>query len=178
MTLKTGPFIADGYVKDSSNTERQLWDTTGALYPGGVKMTPGSTLAFTVADTTTAQTLENKTFGTGCIFNTTDSTGATTIPNYGLTRIAASAAASTYVLAAPTAGVLKFLYVAANSTNITIDASTAVAIGTVLTTDAYRRIVFSRPATVTLLGITTAQWDVLSVGTTFVGTTALPTFTT
>jgi hypothetical protein len=175
---KSGPFIADGYVKDSSNTERQLWDTTGALYPGGVKMTPGSTLEFTVADTTTAQTLENKTVGTGCVFYTTDSTGAATIPNYGLTRIAASASASTYVLAAPAAGVMKFLHVKANSTNITIDASTAVAIGTVLTTDAYRKIVFSRPATVTLLGITTAQWDVLSVGTTFVGTTALPTFTT
>ena len=178
MTLKTGPFIADGYVKDSSNTERQLWDTTGALYPGGVKMTQDSTLTFTVADTTTAQMLQNKTFGTGCIFATTDSTGAATIPNYGLTRIAASAAASTYVLAAPVAGVMKFLYVAANSTDITINVSTAVAIGTLGTTDAYRRIVFSRPATVTLLGITTAQWDVLSVGTTFVGTTALPTFTT
>lgn len=51
----------DGWVKDSSNTERKLFDSTGALYPGGVKMTPASTAAFTVVDTTTVQALTNKT---------------------------------------------------------------------------------------------------------------------
>lgn len=174
----------------SGTTEFAVISDTGGLYHQGTMLpdtsmlaplkvlTWGSTAAHTLVGTTLAQTLEHKTIGTGCIFNTTDSTGATTIPNYGLTRIAASAAASTYTLAAPMAGVLKFLYVAANTTTITIDASTTVAIGTILTTDAYRKIVFSRPATVTLLGITTAQWDVISVGTTFVGTTALPTFST
>ena len=158
----------------SGTTEFAVISDTGGLYHQGTMLPDTSN----IVTTTDAQTLENKTIGTGCIFNTADSTGATTIPNYGLTRIAASAAASTYTLAAPVAGVLKFLYVAANTTNITISASTAVAIGTLLTTDAYRKIVFSRPATVTLLGITTAQWDVISVGTTFVGTTALPTFST
>lgn len=140
-----------------------------------VAMKSGST---EVEILSTSRQLSNATLGSAVGFYTTDSTGATTIPNYGLTRVAASAAASTYSLAAPSPGVMKFLYVAANTTNITIDASTAVQIGTLATTNAYHKIVFSRPATVTLLGITTAQWDVLSVGTTFVGTTALPTFTT
>ncbi len=174
MTAKVGPFESPGYVKSrGSTTEYQLWDSTnGALY------NRNTILPENPVGTTDIQTLENKTIGSGCIVFTTDSTGATTIPNYGLTRIAASAAASTYLLAAPIPGVVKYLYVAANSTAITINASTAVAFGTVLTTDAYRKMVFTRPATVTLIGITTAQWDVLSVGTTLAGTTALPTFTT
>jgi hypothetical protein len=61
MASKTGPFVADGYVRDSSGTERQIFDTTGAIYPGGVKMTPPSTAAFTIVDTTTVQTIYNKT---------------------------------------------------------------------------------------------------------------------
>lgn len=55
------PGDCDLFVKDSSNTERKLFDSTGALYPGGVKMTPASTAAFTVMDTTTVQTIYNKT---------------------------------------------------------------------------------------------------------------------
>jgi hypothetical protein len=169
------PIFVDPIRMKSGSTDVLVASTDGLF--GGAASLP-STVSHTLVSTTDVQTLENKTLGAGSVFATTDSTGATTIPNYGLTRIAASAAASTYTLAAPQPGVMKFLYVAANSTNITINASTSVAIGTVLTTDAYRKIVFSRPATVTLLGITTAQWDVLSVGTTFAGTTALPTFTT
>ena len=174
----------------TGSTDVLIGSSTGGLYHQGVVL-PDSTLlnplklitwpstaAQTLVNTTNVQTLENKTIGAGSVFYTTDSTGATTIPNYGLTRIAASAAASTYLLAAPIPGVMKFLYVAANSTAITINASTAVEIGVLGTTGAFRKIVWTRPGTVQLLGVTTAQWDVLSIGTLLVGTTTLPTFST
>jgi len=160
--------LVDQLLMKIGSTDVLIASTDGKLF-GSITAPVGAT---------EVQTLENKTIGAGSVFYTTDSTGATTIPNYGLTRIAASAAASTYLLAAPIPGVMKFLYVAANSTAITIDASTAVQIGVLGTTDAFRKIVWTRPGTVQLLGVTTAQWDVLSIGTLLVGTTTLPTFST
>jgi hypothetical protein len=162
------PKLIDPLLMKTGTTDVLLASTDGKLF-GTITEPVG---------TTEAQTLTNKTIGSGTVFATTDSTGATTIPNYGLTRMAASAAASTYLMAAPTPGVMKYLYLAANSTAMTVNVSTAVQIGVLGTTDAYRKIVWTRPGTVQLLGITTAQWDVLSIGTTFVGSTALPTFTT
>lgn len=62
MAAKTGPFIADGYVKVRNTTEEvQLFDTTGALYTGGYKLTAPSAAAWTGVGTTATQSLTNKT---------------------------------------------------------------------------------------------------------------------
>lgn len=170
MTLKTGPFVAAGYVKDSSNTERQLWDTTGALYPGGVKMTPGSTLAFTVADTTTVQTLTNKTLGAGTVSNVETGSTATSLVNYGVSLLAYSSdAGKAYTLAAPAVGVGKTVVLnttaAPDTTGVfssVYTGSTAIFIMDNSTTYAPKLYAGLGPpySLVELVGVTTALWGV------------------
>ena len=168
MVAKTGPFVADGYVKAAgSTTEYKIWDTTGALYPGGVKMTPGSTLAFTVADTTTAQTLQNKTLGTGTVVSLETATSDTALANYGVSVLPYSTGAQTVTLSAPIVGMQKFLIVDStlvpDTTGIfcnVFSGSTATFFRSNSTTYTENQYVGLGPphACLHLLGISTAIW--------------------
>lgn len=160
----------DGWVKDGTNTERQLWDSTGALYPGGVKMTPGSTLAFTVADTTTVQTLQNKTLGTGTIRNTETGSTGTNLVNYGVSLLGYSTdGGKAYTLSAPAIGIEKTLILnttlAPDTTGVfssVYTGSTAIFIMDNSTTYAPKLYAgFGPPySIVELVGVTTALWGV------------------
>lgn len=163
------------FVK-SGTTEFAVISDTGGLYHQGTILPDTSN----IVDTTSAQSLLNKTFSTGCVFYTAAGTSDAAIPNCGLTTISATTSPFTATLAAPLAGVLKFFHVsAANTTDIvTIDASTSVEIGVVGSTNSYRKMAFTCKGSAMLLGVSTARWDVLSIGTTLVGTSTLPTFTT
>jgi hypothetical protein len=168
MTAKSGPFIANGYTKTAgSTTEYQLWDTTGALYPGGVKMTPGSTAAFTVSDTTTAQTLQNKTLGTGTVASLETATSDTALANYGVSVLPYSTGAQTVTLSAPIAGMQKFLIVDSTLSPDTTGIFCAVYSGSTATffrnnSTAYTEYIYvglgPPHASLHLIGISTAIW--------------------
>jgi len=170
MTLKTGPFVAAGYVKDSLGNERQIFDTTGAIYPGGAKMTPPSTAAWTAVGTTQAQTLENKTLGTGTArYSETGSTAANLV-NYGMSLLSFSTDNSKlYTLAAPAVGIEKFLVlnttVAPDTTGIfsaVYTGSTAIFIMDNSTAYAPKLYAGLGPpyTMIKLVGVTTALWGV------------------
>ena len=163
------------FVK-SGTTEFAVISDTGGLYHQGTMLPDTSN----IVATTNAQTLLHKTFNAGCVFASAVGTSDATIPNSGLTNISASTSPFTATLAAPLAGMLKFIHVSAANTSdvVTIDASTSVEIGVVGSTDAYRKMAFTCKGSAMLLGVSTARWDVLSIGTTLVGTSTLPTFTT
>jgi len=172
MTLKTGPFIADGYVKDSSGNERQLFDTTGAIYPGGAKMTPPSTAAWTAVGTTQAQTLVNKTLGNGTINSVETGTTSANLANYGVSLLPYSTDNNTYTLDAPAVGVEKIL--AMQSTEVpdatakfaaVYTGSTATLIMDNSTAYAPKLYVGLQPpySYVRLVGLTTAVWGIDSI---------------
>ena len=179
------------FVK-SGTTEFAVISDTGGLYHQGA-MLPNSSLigplanvtwpttgVQTLVNTTDSQALQNKTLNAGCVFVSAVGTSEATIPNCGLTNISASTSPFTATLAAPLAGMLKFIHVSAANTSdvVTIDASTSVEIGVVGSTASYRKMAFTCKGSAMLLGVSTARWDVLSIGTTLVGTATLPTFTT
>jgi hypothetical protein len=164
------PKDCDVWVRDSSATERQLMDSTGALYPGGVKMTPGSTLAFTVADTTTVQTLQNKTLGAGTVANVVTGSTATALLNYGVSLLAYSSdAGKAYTLATPYPGITKTLILNTTVVPDTTGVFSSVYTGSTMifimdnsTTYAPKLYAgFGPPySMVKLMGITTILWGV------------------
>lgn len=126
-------------------------------------------------------TFQDITFGSGVADTVETGSSGINLKNHGLSFVSATTGApQVYTLAAPSAGIEKAIYCtfASSSDIVTVSATTAVAIGEITTTNAYRKIVFGSPGVVKLLGLTTARWTVLSVGTTGTGTTSLPTFTT
>ncbi len=129
----------------------------------------------------TGRVLANVTLGGDVAATVETGSSGTALKNYGLSFVTATTgAAQVYTLAAPTPGVEKAIYClfASSSDSVTVSATTVVGIGEVATTNTYRKVVFGSPGIVKLIGLTTARWAVLSVGTTYTGTTSLPTFTT
>ena len=165
--------------KTLSKETKLMGNTTTVFVPLSALAFP-TTGSQTLVNTTDSQTLENKTLHAGCVFASAAGSSDDAIPNYGLTNISASTSPFTATLAAPLAGMLKFIHVSAANTSdvVTIDASTSVEIGVVGSTASYRKMAFTCKGSAMLLGVSTARWDVLSIGTTLVGTATLPTFTT
>lgn len=177
------PTDCDVYVKDTSNTERQIADSFGVLYTYGVKMTPPSTVAWTAVGTTATQTLSKKTIVNDIETLTASSGGVTpsTMVANGISRIqVATGDPSTspllVYLAAPITGVEKtimFETTAAYINTLDIDLGATVGVGHITGSTTARFIGFSTLATefqaVTLIGLSTALWGVKTVDSTVGG---------
>jgi len=170
----------------TAESARVLWTTedsaakitakTSEINPLGSVTWP-TTGAQTLVNTTDAQTLENKTLGTGVAESVAAGSSAATLPNYGVTTIASSTGAPvTAVLAAPSAGVRKTIYCtyAGSSDTVTIFSGSSACF---INTTAANNIVFSTRGVVELMGVSTSQWILLGVGADSSGYT-YPTFTT
>ena len=172
MTLKSGPFIAPGYVKDTSGTETQIFSTTGALYH------QGTILPATPAGTTDVQTLTYKTLGSAVAYQVfADTTASDAIAGYGLHIFNATTAPQAYELPLPSAGGIPlWLYTKMANSSDTITVATTASN---LINGCEDTIVITTPNTlVKLISLgSTMGWAVEFLGSTLAstGTTTLPT---
>ena len=150
----------------SGTTEFAVISDTGGLYHQGTMLPDTSN----IVTTTDAQTLENKTIGTGCIFNTETGSTASNLVNYGVSLLSYSSdAGKAYTLSAPAVGAQKMLVlntaVAPDTTGVfssVYTGSTAILILDNSTTYAPKLYAgFGPPySLVELVGVTTALWGV------------------
>lgn len=161
------PRFVDPISMKSGSTDIPIASTAGLLF--GVGTAP-STAAFTFVDTTTAQTLSNKTLGAGTVNYTETATSDSALVNYGISFLPYSTNGATVTLAAPSSGVRKTLIlystaVVPETTEVYtyVDASSDVQVlygSTALVTQS--KIKFSPPYTaVELIGISTNKWAVV-----------------
>lgn len=162
-----------GYAKNNS-TEFQLFSSTGQLYHNGSAIT--------------ANTSDLNNAGSKLAESVATGSSAATLVNYGVSSITGtSTAALTLTLAAPLVGIRKVLACQEANSTQTVTIFTGSSATTILGTSAANNIVFSTKGIVELIGVTTAQWALLSEGggyaisaSTVDGTItwARPTFTT
>lgn len=149
--------------KGSQVFEREVTFSGALTVSGGITL---NTSPLTLSSNYIVENLEN---------GTSDST----LKAYGVSVINPSTGggAMTVGLAAPIIGVRKVICVTANTTEtVTVDATSDVVIGNSTALSA-NKLVFTGPGLVELVGVTTARYMVLTLGSTlWAGTTTLPTF--